>query len=164
MWPWRRRVEVVLASDAGDDTTAALTMILRYHRKSVTFDEVRDAIYGGRMGAPNMSQVIGAAEQFCMQGRGLKLEHPRQLAYLPTPSIAHMMWEPGPFPRSIEGGLDGYLVVVTSVSPPRVRWVDPYVGQRDHERDAFLEVASGVVLVFEKAGALPGARLHGSTR
>jgi ABC-type bacteriocin/lantibiotic exporter with double-glycine peptidase domain len=164
MWPWRRRVEVVLAADAGDDATAALTMILRHRGKPVTFDEVRDAIYGDRTGAANMAHVLEAAERFGMHGRGLQLEDRRQLAYIPAPSIVHLMWDRGAFPRSLDGGLDGYFVVVTSISPQRVRWIDPYVGPTERVHDAFFEIASGVVLVLEQAQALPGARLHGVWR
>src|SRR5215475_6642238 len=98
MWPWRRRIEVVLASRAGDDATAALTMILRHHRRSVTLDDVRQAIYGGRTGAPNANQVVAAAESFRLHVRGLAVEDPRQLVHVPTPNIAHVMRDRGPFP------------------------------------------------------------------
>jgi hypothetical protein len=48
MWPWwKKRVEIVLASTAGDDATAALTMILRYHRRSVSIEAWEDR-YGVR--------------------------------------------------------------------------------------------------------------------
>lgn len=160
MWPWRRRVEVVLASSAGDDTTAALTMILRYHRRSVTFDEVRQAIYDDRTGPPNGNHVVAAAEHFRLQVRGLGIDRPTLLARIPTPNIAHVMRDPGPFPRRLDGGLDGSFVVVVSTSPRRIRWIDPYTGQRDREHAAFLEYASGVFLVFEDARALPRAKLR----
>jgi ABC-type bacteriocin/lantibiotic exporter with double-glycine peptidase domain len=160
MWPWRRRVEVVLASTAGDDTTAALTMILRYHRRSVAFDEVRQAIYEDRTGAPNANHVVAAAEHFRLQVRGLAIDHPTLLARIPTPSIAHVMRDPGPFPRRLDEGLDGYFAVVVSISPRRVRWIDPYLGEHDHEHAVFLDYASGVFLVFDDGHALPRARLR----
>jgi len=46
-------------------------MILRYHRKPVTFDEVRKAIYKDRTGVPNASDVVEAAERFLLHMRGL---------------------------------------------------------------------------------------------
>ena len=160
MWPWRRRVEVVLALIAGDDATATLAMILRYHRRSVTLDEVRQAIHGDRTGALNANHVVAAAEQFRLQARGLAADHPTQLGQIPTPSIAHMMQGPGPFPRRRDQDRDGYFAVVVSISPRRIRWIDPYSGQRDHEHAVFLEYASGVFLVFDDAQALPRARLR----
>jgi ABC-type bacteriocin/lantibiotic exporter with double-glycine peptidase domain len=163
MWPWRRRVEVVLASSAGDDATAALTMILRYHRKPVTFDEVRQAIYEAGASVANAWHVVTAAERFRTRARGLGLDDPRQLASLPTPSIAHVMWDRGRFPRPRDQGLDGYFAVLAATSPHRVRWIDPYAGQKDDAPAEFLEVASGTFLVFGEPSALPRARLRPDT-
>jgi ABC-type bacteriocin/lantibiotic exporter with double-glycine peptidase domain len=160
MWPWRRPVEVVLASSAEDDATAALTMILRHHRRSVTLDEVRQAIYGDRPGTPDANHLVSAAAQFRLQVRGLRLEDPMLLARIPTPNIAHVMRGRGPFPRSLASGLDGYFAVAVSTSPRRIRWIDPYVGQRDQDHAMFLERASGVFLVFEDAQSLPRAKLR----
>ena len=148
MWPWRRRVDVVLASSAGDDTIAALTMILRYHRKSVTFDEVRRAIYEDRTGLPTALDVVHAAERFQLRGRGLAVEEPMQLAHIATPTIAHMMPDRGEFPRPRDKGLDGYFVVVASISPRRIRWIDPYIGQIAGDHTKFLELTSGIFLEF----------------
>jgi ATP-binding cassette subfamily B protein len=158
MWPWRRRIEVVLASSAGDDATAALTMILRYHRNPATFVEVRRAIYGDRTGA-NAGHVVEAAERFRLRGRGLAVDDPRQLAHLPMPSIVHLVSEPGPFPRPLEN-LEGYFGVLVSISPHRVRWIDPYIGEREGDRARFIAIASGVFLVFEPLPPLPRAWLH----
>jgi len=135
-------------------------MILRYHRKAVTFDEVRQAIYGDGTGRLNAGHVVAAAEHFRLRARGLGAEDPSQLASLPTPSIAHMMPNRGPFPRPLDQRLDGYFAVVTSTSLPRVRWIDPNVGQIDDRLVDFLAFASGVFLVFDEASALPRARLR----
>lgn len=147
-------------SSSGDDATAALTMILRYHRRTVTVDEVRKAIHDGRTGVPHAGHVIAAAERFRLRGRGLVIDHPGWLARIPTPNIAHMMSDRGQFPRSLDNGLDGYFAVTVSTSPRRIRWIDPYVGQIDDEPAAFVEFASGVFLVFEDAQALPRAKLR----
>lgn len=84
-------------------------MILRYHRKPVTFDEVRQAIYEDRTGAANAAHVINAAERFRLRGRGLFVEAPMLLARIPTPNIAHMMPDRGQFPRPLDKALNGYL-------------------------------------------------------
>jgi ABC-type bacteriocin/lantibiotic exporter with double-glycine peptidase domain len=162
MWPWRRRVQVVLNSSAGDDATAALAMILRYHRKPATLDEVRQAIYGDRTGV-HAGHVIEAAERFRLRGRGLALDDPRQLAYIPTPSIVHLGAEPGPFPRPLEN-LEGHFGVMVSILPRRVRWIDPYIGELEDDLAGFLAIASGVFLVFDEVDPLPRAWLHGAHR
>lgn len=158
MWPWRTSVQVVLAASAGDDATAALTMILRYHRRPVTFDEVRQAIYQGGGDAPRALDVIDAAEHFRLRGQGLGLDGPRQLAKLPTPSIAHVMAARGPFPRPVGERIAGYFAVVVAVSSDRVRWIDPFAGERDHAHAEFLAHASGIFLVFDEGEPLPRAR------
>lgn len=163
MWPWRRRVEVLLASSAGDDATAALAMILRYHRRPATLDEVRRAIHGDRTGAPTAQQVVEAAERFRLRGRGLKLGDPRLLARIPMPSIVHLVLEPGPFPRPLEN-LDGYFGVLVLASPRRVRWIDPYDGETEDDLAGFLAIASGVFLVFDELPVLPRAWLHRAHR
>jgi len=189
MWPWRRRVEVVLASSAGDDATAALTMILRYHRKPVTLDEVRQAIHKDRKPldveaairmlsqdrsvtleevlratrkdrVPHAGTVVEAADRFDLHARGLAVDDPMVLKSIPTPNIAHMMRVRGQYPRPLEGGLDGYFAVVVSISQHNVHWINPYVGQLDDEPDAFCEFASGIFLVFDEAAPLPRARLR----
>jgi ABC-type bacteriocin/lantibiotic exporter with double-glycine peptidase domain len=151
---------VVLTSSAGDDATAALTMILRYHRKPVTFDQVRRAIYAARAGAPNAGNVVKAAERFRLHVRGLSIDDPILLERLPMPNIAHMMRDRGQFPRALDGGLDGYFAVVVSISQRGVHWIDPYVGQIDDELDAFCEFASGIFLIFDEAAPLLRARLR----
>jgi ABC-type bacteriocin/lantibiotic exporter with double-glycine peptidase domain len=163
MWPWRRRLEVVTVSSAGDDATAALTMILRYHREPVTLDEVRRAIHGDRTGVPHAGHVIGAAERFHLHGRGLAVDDPRQLVHIPTPSIVHLASELGPFPWPLEN-LDGFFGVLVSISPRRARWIDPYIGEREGDLARFIAVASGVFLVFDHVPTLPRARLHGTRR
>lgn len=149
-------MEVVLAASAGDDATAALTMILRYHRKPVTFGEVRQAIYRDGSATPHAGHVITAAEQFRLRGAGLRVEHAAQLARLAVPAIAHMLVERGPFPRPGLGG-DGFFAILVEISPRRVRWIDPYAGEIEEDRGDFLAHASGVFLVFEPADPLPRA-------
>jgi ABC-type bacteriocin/lantibiotic exporter with double-glycine peptidase domain len=159
MWPWRRRVEVVLAASAGDDATAALTMILRYHRKPVTFDEVRQAIYQDRSPPVTALDLVHAAEQFRLRARGLAVADPSSLTRLPTPTIAHVMPGRGTFPRPRDGDVDGYFAVVVAISPQRIRWIDPYTGEIDDEHGEFVQHASGVFLVFDAAEPIPRARL-----
>jgi hypothetical protein len=103
--------------------------------------------------------VVRAAEHFRLHVRGLALDDPRMLTRIPTPNIAHMMPDPGPFPRRLHPGLAGYFAVVVSTSPRRIRWIDPYIGPRNREHAVFLEYASGGFLVFDEAQALPRARL-----
>jgi ABC-type bacteriocin/lantibiotic exporter with double-glycine peptidase domain len=66
-------------------------MLLRYHRRPVTFDEVRQAIYKDRTGVPNAAHVVEAAERFRLHVRGLAVEDPMLLESIPTPNIALVM-------------------------------------------------------------------------
>jgi hypothetical protein len=135
-------------------------MLLRYHRRPVTFDEVRQAIYEDRTGVPNAGDVVKAAERFRLRVLGLAAEDPMLLESIPTPNIALMMRDRGQFPRSLDGGINGYFAVVVSISQHSVRWINPYVGEIDEEPDAFCELASGIFLVFDEAHPLPRARLR----
>jgi hypothetical protein len=134
-------------------------MILRYHRRSVTPDEVRQVIYGDRTGKPDGNHLLAAAEHFRLRVRGLAIDHPTLLTRIPTPNIAHVMLSPGPFPRPFPPP-EGYFVVVVSTSPRGIRWIDPHVGQLDREHAVFIERASGVFFVFDDAHALPRAKLR----
>jgi ABC-type bacteriocin/lantibiotic exporter with double-glycine peptidase domain len=116
----------------------------------VTLDEVRQAIYDDRVAA-NAGHVVHAARRFGLEGRGLAVEQPAQLAHLATPNIAHVMADRGDFPRPRDRRLDGHFVVVASISPHRVRWIDPYDGPIERAPIEFLEIASGTFLVFDEA-------------
>jgi len=158
MWPWRRP-EVVLVEDAGDDATAALTTILRFHRRSVTTAEVRRAVRDAGDDPPSANTIVAVAERFRLQTRGLLVEDPQQIMRLALPCIVHMSHTPGQYPRPLGEVEDGYFAVLTALKLDRVHWIDPYEGAIDATYQVFFEYASGAVLVFGRARPLPPARL-----
>ena len=160
MWPWKKRIEIVNPEDAGDDAIAALTMILRYYQKSVTVQEVEQAIYqSSTSGVPTALNLIAAGEHFGLQGKALGLQDERHLDQIPTPNIAHMSLNPGRLPRQLPLPLDNcYFAVVSSISTRRVCWVDPYLGNLDEARAEFAARASGVFLIFAQRDSLPVAK------
>jgi ABC-type bacteriocin/lantibiotic exporter with double-glycine peptidase domain len=160
MWRWNKRLDVVLASEAGGDSIAALATIVRFHDRSVTLEQVRDAVhYVG--GAANAAQIVKAAEHFSLRTQGLELSASSLIAQIPTPNIAHMVRARGDIPRRWQN-TDGYFAVVGSISMlfRRVAWIDPYSGRTEASLGEFLHYASGIFLVFEKAQALPRAKLR----
>jgi ABC-type bacteriocin/lantibiotic exporter with double-glycine peptidase domain len=160
MWRWTRRLDVVLASEAGDNLIAALATIVRFHNRSVTLEQVQQAVHsvGGK---PNAEQVVNAAERFSLRTRGVEISDASWIAKTPTPSIAHMLPVRGDIPRRWQN-TDGYFAVVGSISMlfGRVAWIDPDSGWTKSSLSEFLHYASGVFLVFEKAQVLPRARLR----
>ena len=112
--------------------------ILRYHHRSVSVDDVRQAIYADGAIVPTALA--------------------RQIIRLPTPSIAHMLATPGRFPRPSAEWSDGFFEVLETVSARRVRLISPYRGRRDVDYDELVKTSSGVFLVFEEATALPRAQ------
>jgi ABC-type bacteriocin/lantibiotic exporter with double-glycine peptidase domain len=160
MWRWNKRLDVVLASEAGDDSIAALATIVRFHDRSVTLEQVRQAVHDVG-GEANAAQIADAAERFSLQTQGFMISHCSRIAQIRTPSIAHMVRVRGDIPRRWQN-IDGYFAVVGSISMlfRRVAWIDPYSGRTTTSLSEFLHYASGAFLVFEKAQALPRAKLR----
>jgi ABC-type bacteriocin/lantibiotic exporter with double-glycine peptidase domain len=160
MWRrWWRQPEVVLVADAGDDATAALTTILRFHDRSVSIAEVMQVLERDETGRSHAGHVVAAAEHFRLRAQGFFVEDERSLREVSTPNIAHMSMTPGSFPRPPGTVDDTYFSVVVAISESRVREIDPYRGRLNWARSDFLSHATGVFLTFDAASPLPRARL-----
>ena len=160
MWRrWWRQPEVVLIADAGDDATAALTTILRFHGRSVSIAEVKQVLERDETGCSHAGHVVAAAEHFRLRVQGIFVEDGRCLGEVSTPSIAHMSMTPGSFPRPLGTVDDSYFSVVVAISESRVREIDPYRGQFNWARSDFMSHATGVFLTFDAASPLPRMRL-----
>jgi hypothetical protein len=172
--PWRRRVEPVLSSQAGDDATASLATILYHHHRRVSLDEIRRAIYTGDSEIPNALQIVEAAANFGLRARGVKIDRAALVAALPTPNIAHLLTTPGQFPRDLaneprirvrlrddgtELDHDTLFAVVTDVSSRRVAWIDPFTGPTRASLEQFVSLASGIFLLFEDGPPPPRAKV-----
>ena len=158
MWPWRRP-EAVLVEDTDDDTTAALTTILRFHRRSVTTAEVQQAVHDAGDDPPSANTIVAVALRYRLQTRGLLIEDPGQIVQLTVPCIMHMSLTQGACPRPLGTVEDGYFAVLTKLMPSRVHWIDPYRGAIDTTYSFFFEYATGVAFEFKPGRALPAARL-----
>jgi ABC-type bacteriocin/lantibiotic exporter with double-glycine peptidase domain len=155
MWPWSRwAVEPVLVDD-GDDVPAALAMILRYHRRAVTLDEVTAALGAG----VSAYDVVAAAERFGLRGVGWKIDRVPALPRLKVPCIAHLHGDRRSGARAPGPPGDGVFAVVVAVSRDRVDWIDPVYGVDRAPPDEFFAKSTGIFLCFYEATALPRARL-----
>jgi ABC-type bacteriocin/lantibiotic exporter with double-glycine peptidase domain len=156
-WPWSRRVELV--RDA-DDSTAALTMMLRYHRRTVTADEVAATLDATRNDEdrPNAVHIVEAAARYGMSVRGVFVDDWRQISDLPMPCICHLSRTLHAFPRPQSARDHTSFAVLDRVSSLRWSLFDPELGESRHELADVALALTGVFLVFSSV-TIPPARL-----
>jgi len=143
-----RPVEVILAPSTSDDGAASLTMVLRYHGKRVTLDDIRPMVARVDNTATAL-ELVNAAKPYDLTIVGYKLEKAEEWAGVKLPCIAHLYQQRGDFPRPLVNDR-GKFVVLEAVRGNDVVIVDPTDGGRRHEtRGEFLAFSSGVVLVVE---------------
>ncbi|MEU1881680.1 peptidase domain-containing ABC transporter [Streptosporangium sp. NPDC020072] len=128
-----RRVPVVLQNTATECGAACLAMVLSYHGRRVSLQEISDRLQIGRDGLSAKALREGAVE--CgLKSRAFSLA-PADLARVPMPAIVH--WE------------FKHFVVVERWAPDRVDVVDPGLGRRRLTAEEFDEGFTGVLLAFE---------------
>jgi ABC-type bacteriocin/lantibiotic exporter with double-glycine peptidase domain len=108
-------------------------MILAYHGKHLSLDEVRQAVAVDRDGA-SLWGIIDAAQRYGLRGRGVQVEL-EGLKYLGTGSI--LFWE------------FSHFVVLERVRGDSVDIVDPAVGRRRIPMKQFRRLFTGVAATFE---------------
>lgn len=138
----RRRIPFVPQSAAADCGPACLAMTLALHGKLVSLDEVREATGRTRHGT-DAATLLQAARHFGLQGRGVQLLGPEDLAHLEPGAILH--WQFGHF-------------VVLERAERRGAWiVDPGYGRLFVSRQELDRALTGVALVLEPGeGFAPG--------
>jgi ABC-type bacteriocin/lantibiotic exporter with double-glycine peptidase domain len=128
-----KKVPFVQQLEAADCGAACLAMVLAYHGRTMSLDEVRQAAGTSSRGTDAM-WIVRAGEQLGMRGRGVSLDLP-QLRYLPTGSVLH--W-----------GMN-HFVVLERVRRGGVDICDPGYGRRHVPLDKFSKQFTGVALIFE---------------
>lgn len=129
----KRQIPVVRQLARTDCGAACLTMVMNYHGRMLSLDEVRDSIGIGRDGSDALS-LLRAGETQGMRGRGVSLEIP-SLGYLPPASILHWGFN--------------HFVVFDRVQRDGVAIVDPGYGRRFVPMEEFRRRFTGVALIFE---------------
>ena len=113
---------------------ASLAMVLGFHGRAVSLEQVRDVCGAGRDGV-TARDIVEAAELFHLRGRGVKLDAD-DLALL-TPGATILHWE------------FQHFVVLARVGPTHIEVMDPAVGRRRVPMDEVRRAFTGVALQFE---------------
>jgi ABC-type bacteriocin/lantibiotic exporter with double-glycine peptidase domain len=112
---------------------ASLTMVLAYHGRRVSLDDVREVLGPGRDGVTALG-IIHAADYFGLRGRGVRADMD-ELDLLERGTILHWQF--------------AHFVVLDRVRSTGVDIVDPAVGRRHVSFEEFSRSFTGVALVFE---------------
>jgi ABC-type bacteriocin/lantibiotic exporter with double-glycine peptidase domain len=149
----RRRIPVVRQLAASDCGAAALAMVLGYHGKFVSLEELRKAAGGGRDGS-TVAAILRVGRVHGLRGRAVRLEVD-DLKELPPGTILH--WE------------FRHFVVLEGSNRECVNIVDPAFGRRSVSMDTFRRAFTGIAVIFEPTDAFekaeaPGKRISGLFR
>ena len=136
--PW---LPTALNYDCGP---ACLAMVLNYHGRESSVDDIRERLGTSRDGTTGY-ELVRVARELGMEARGVKAQDLVALKNVPLPAIAHYT--------------QGHFVVLERVRPARsVRVVDPMRGRLDLPLEEFRAIFSGVLVLFQKTSAFEKRR------
>ncbi|CAM3113641.1 peptidase domain-containing ABC transporter [Corallococcus sp. ZKHCc1 1396] len=118
-----------------DCGAACLAMVLGYHGRHVTLQEVRESAGVARDGLTALT-LLNAARRLGLRGRGASLDVD-QLHFLPTATILHWRFT--------------HFVVFERAEKDWVEIIDPAQGRRRVSMEVFRQSFTGVVLLLEPA-------------
>lgn len=130
----RRRVPMIGQQEAVECGAACLTMVLAWHGRWVTLEEMREQCGITRDGT-KATNILKAARAHGMVAKGLQ-KTADELQRLPLPLI--VFWN------------FNHFVVVEAIDDKRVWLVDPASGPVVISRAEFAEAYSGIALAFEQ--------------
>jgi ABC-type bacteriocin/lantibiotic exporter with double-glycine peptidase domain len=111
-------------------------MILGAFERQVTVDAFTEEVELPDRGVDALT-LLELAKGFGLEGTGVRLSAPEDLAALPLPAILH--WD------------DDHYVVAEGMAADSVALVDPRVGRRQFSRSEVHRRSAGVALVFREA-------------
>ena len=135
-----RRYPALLQLSEMDCGAACMAMILRYYRKHVSINRLRDLVNVSREGA-TLYSVAEGAERLGFHARGIRAAY-EHLAKVELPAIAH--WE-------------GYhYIVLYEAGPDYVIVADPAIGRRRLSRAEFEKGWTGYLLLLQPTPRIEG--------
>lgn len=128
-----RRIPFIQQLTQTECGAACLAMVLRYHGKHVSLDQMRNTMGDSRDGM-NALTIINAAHSYGLRGRAVSLDLD-QLECLDPATILH--WE------------FNHFVVLIRVRSDAVDIVDPRFGKRRVSMEVFRQSFTGVAILLE---------------